>query len=184
MYYSNTNLFFLLTWACSCIAFQYFGWKIFRSCLNFRGQSWKCAYFGAKLAFITRIFLKNYPWYMKVHFQFYVFAIWSIPASILPIIAWKAPANSWSPSELAMFLILIPSVLGRSVNFKIPKRFLFRLPVFPDNSIFLITIACDSLTLIFFSIIPAIMDTANYFASWQGFQRWRAKGFAEETERR
>ena len=30
---------------------------------------------------------------------------------------------------------------------------------------FLITIACDSLTLIFFNIIPAIKHTATYFAA-------------------
>ena len=55
--------FFLLTWVCCCITFQYFGWKIFTSCSNLWGHPWRCAYFGAKLAFIAGIFLKKYPWY-------------------------------------------------------------------------------------------------------------------------
>ena len=106
---SNKNLFpFLLTWICSCTTFQYFGWKIFTSCKNFRGQPWRCAYFGAKLVFMAGIFLKKYPWYMKIYFQFYFFAIWSITASILPIIPWKGPASSWSLSELAMFFNIDP----------------------------------------------------------------------------
>ena len=76
---------------------------------------------------------------MKIHFQFHFFAIWSIPASILPIIAWKAPASSWSPSELAMFFNIDPSVLGRSVNFKMSKGFQCRWPVFPDY----VSVSCD-----------------------------------------
>ena len=76
---------FLLIWACSCIAFQCFGWKIFTSCPNFRGHSWRCAYFCAKLAFIAGIFLKKYPWYMKIHFQYHVFAIWNL----IPFRSWK-----------------------------------------------------------------------------------------------
>ena len=111
LYCSNINL-FLLTWVCSCIAFQYFGWKIFTSCLNFRGHPWRCTYFGAKLAFIAGIFLKKYPWCMKIHFQFHFFAIWSISGSVLSIIAWKAFANSWSPSEPAIFLKTDPRCFG------------------------------------------------------------------------
>ena len=38
-----------------------------------------------------------------------------------------------SPSELAMFLLV------RSANFKIPKRFLCRLPVFPNY----LSVSCD-----------------------------------------
>ena len=41
---------------------------------------------------------------VMIHFQFDSFAIWSISASISSIIAWKAPASSWFPSELVMFL--------------------------------------------------------------------------------
>ena len=67
---------------------------------------------------------------MKIHFQFHFFAIWSISASILSIIAWNAPTSSCSPSGLAMFLRKIPGVLGRLVNFKIPKRFLCEDPCF------------------------------------------------------
>ena len=91
---------FLLIWACSCIAFQCFGWKIFTSCPDVRGHSWRCAYFCVKLAFIAGIFLKKYLWYMKIHFQYHVFAIWSVSASFSSIIAWKAPTSSWSLSDL------------------------------------------------------------------------------------
>ena len=38
-----------------------------------------------------------------------------------------------------MFLLLIPGLLGRSVNFKIPKRFLCRRPVFPNY----LSFSCD-----------------------------------------
>ena len=85
--------------------------------------------FRAKLAFTARISLKKYGWYVKIHFQFHFFAIWSISASILSIIAWKAPASIWFSSELAMFL----DVLGRSVNVKVPNRFLCRRTVFSDD---------------------------------------------------
>ena len=71
-------------------------------------QPWRCTYFGAKLAFINGIFLKKYPRCMKIHFQFYFFAIWSISASILSIIAWEALASGWSPSELVMFFKIDP----------------------------------------------------------------------------
>ena len=60
LYCSNTNLYVLLTWVCSCIMFQYFGWNIFIFCPNFRNQPWRCRYFHAKLEFIAGIFLKKY----------------------------------------------------------------------------------------------------------------------------
>ena len=41
--------------------------------------------------------------------------------------------------SLPCFLILIPDVLGRSVNFTIPKRFLCRRPVFSDY----LSVSCD-----------------------------------------
>ena len=53
----------------------------------------------------------------------------------------------------------------------------------------LITIACDSLTLIFFNIIPAINHTATYFAALFDFKggerkalpkRWNKDSFMEE----
>ena len=49
---------------------------------------------------------------MKIHFQFHFFAIWSTPASILPITAWTAPASSWFPSELAMIFHIDPRCFG------------------------------------------------------------------------
>ena len=70
----------------------------------FRDQPRGCTDFGAKLAFIAGIFLKKYPWCMKIHFQFYFFAIWRISTSVLSIIEWKALASDWFPSELVMFL--------------------------------------------------------------------------------
>ena len=116
----------------SCMAFQYFVGTSLYLATNFRDQPRRCTYFVAKLTFIAGIFLKKYPWCMKIHFQFDFIPIWSIWASILSIIAWKTLASGWSPSELAVFLKLILGVLGRLVNFKIPKRFLCRWLKFPD----------------------------------------------------
>ena len=115
-------LWFFHSFIHSCIAIQYFGWKIFTSYPNFRGRPWRWAYFGAKLAFIAGIFLKKYPWYMKIHFQFHFFAIWSILASILPIIAWKAPASSWSALQLAIFFDMDPRCFGPFGKFQDTKR--------------------------------------------------------------
>ena len=58
---------------------------------------------------------------MEIHFQFYFFEIWSILVSILPIIAWKAPASSWSPSELAMFFNVDPRCFGPFGKFQDTK---------------------------------------------------------------
>ena len=53
----------------------------------------------------------------------------------------------------------------------------------------LITIACNSLTLIFFNIIPAINYTATYFGAFINFKggerkvllkRWNEDSFTEE----
>ena len=76
---------------------------------------------------------------MKIHFQFIFFAIWSIWASILPLIAWKPPARSWSPSEFVMSFNIDPSFLGCSVKLKIIKRFLCRRPCFQTIFPFLVT---------------------------------------------
>ena len=57
---------------------------------------------------------------MKINFQFHVFAIWSISASILYKIAWKAPASIWSPSELAMFPKIDPQCFGPYSKFHDP----------------------------------------------------------------
>ena len=98
-----------MTWVCSCMTFQYFGQKLTHEVIHFyilpklERSVLKLRVFGAKLAFIAGIFLKNYSWCMKIHFQFHFFAIWSISGSILSIIEWKAPASNWPPSELAMF---------------------------------------------------------------------------------
>ena len=46
---------------------------------DFRYQLWRCVYFGAKLTFIAGIFLRKYPWCMKIHFQLHIFAIWNKP---------------------------------------------------------------------------------------------------------
>ena len=51
---------------------------------------------------------EKYAWCLTIHFQFHFFTIWSISASILSIITWKAPATRWLPSELAMFLKFDP----------------------------------------------------------------------------
>ena len=81
---------------------------------NLRNQPWRCIRFGAKLAFMAGIFLKKYPWYKKICFQFHFFAIWSISASILSTTAWKALASGWSPSELAIFIKIDTRCFGAS----------------------------------------------------------------------
>ena len=58
-----------------------------------------------------------------------LFAIWSI----------SAPSVADSLRSLPSILNLIPGILGRSVNLKIPKRFLCRRPVFPDY----LSVSCD-----------------------------------------
>ena len=55
------------------------------------------------VAFIVAIFLKKFYWWMKIHFQFHFFAIYSISGYAFSIVAWKVPSSSWSPSDLAMF---------------------------------------------------------------------------------
>ena len=66
-------------------------------------------------------------------------------------------------------------LLFRSMSFEVDCR---SVKVFRVAQVFLekvslpmslITIACDSLTLIFFNIIPAINHTATYFAALYGF---------------
>ena len=121
LYCSNKNLFFV-SWVCFCIVFKYFVWNILTFCLNFRDQPWRCTYVGAKVAFVAGIFLKKYRWCMKIHFQFHIFAIWSISASILSITAWKAPASSWSPSELVMFFNVNPRCFGLFGKFQDTKE--------------------------------------------------------------
>ena len=68
------------------------------------------------------IFLKKYPWCMNIYFQFYFLAIQGISTSILSITAWKAPASSWSPSELAMFFNIDPRCFGSSSKFQDTKE--------------------------------------------------------------
>ena len=59
---------------------------------------------------------------MKIYFQFRFLAIWSISASILSIIAWKAPKSTLSPSELAMFLKIDPRCFGPFDKFQDAKE--------------------------------------------------------------
>ena len=65
---SNTNL-FLLTWVCSYIAVQNLVGTFLKFCPNFRDQPWMCTYFGAKLAVIAQIFLKQYLHVWKLIFN-------------------------------------------------------------------------------------------------------------------
>ena len=76
---------------------------------------------------------------MKIDFQFHFFVICSVSVSIFSIMVRKALASSYLLQSLPCFLILIPGVLDPSVNFRIPKRFLCRRPVFPDD----ISVSCD-----------------------------------------
>ena len=126
---------FLLTWVCFCIAFQYFGWKIFTSCKNIREleaslesacilvQNWHLwleSFWKSILG--TRKIISN-----STSLQFEVYQPLFNPYSHEKLLQLADPLQS-----LPYFLILIPGVWGRSVNFKIPKRFLCRRSVFPD----------------------------------------------------
>ena len=55
-------------------------------------------------------------------FSIHFFTIWSISAFILSMIAWKALAIGWSPSEPAIFLKIDPGCLGPFVKFQNTKE--------------------------------------------------------------
>ena len=122
----------MLIWVCSCITFQYVGWNIFIFCPNFRDQLWRCTYFDAKLEFIAGTFLRKYPWCMKINFRFYFFAIWSISASILSIIAWKAPISRKTDKMDSW-------CFGQFGKFQDTKEISRRRPVFSDY----LSVSCD-----------------------------------------
>ena len=93
---------------------------------------------------------------------------------IFPGGLWCAKISVISPRSScleACWLMVIAEVLNFfvlnsllwSIQFEnICQSFLER-PILPT---FLITIACDSLTLIFFNVTPAIKETATYFPAW------------------
>ena len=93
-----------------------------------------CTLFGRKLAIISGIFLKKLSSMYKDSF--------SIPLTsfqfevnqplFYPKLQEKLLQAADFLQSLPCFLKLIPSVLVRSVNFKIPKGFLRRRPMFPD----------------------------------------------------
>ena len=118
----------MLTWVCSYTTIRYFGWNIFIFSPKVRDQPWRCTYFGAKLAYMAEIFLKKYAWCMKIHFRLHFFTIWSTSAYILYIITWKAPAISWSPSELAIFLKIYPRCFGQFSGSQDIKKIFCRRP--------------------------------------------------------
>ena len=111
--------------------------------LNLRDQHWRCTYFGAELTFVT-LYVKllltvffmytnygvvlsncNYKLSAKVSLllenQFPVPSLCKLNHTSICFIqiSTNIPANSWFPSEKAMFFKVIPSVLFRSVNFNI-----------------------------------------------------------------
>ena len=49
------------------------------------------------------------------------------------------PSSHEESSESSVWSVCIPSVFGRSINFKIPKRFLCRRLLFPDY----LSVSCD-----------------------------------------
>ena len=124
LYFWSINLKVLLTWVCSCIKFQYFGWNYFIFYIFSRLQRpaskvyilWCKTGINSWNLFEKVYFLHEDSFLHFIHF----FAMWSISAFILSVIAWKAPASSWSRSKLVIYLKMIPGVSGRSVNFKIP----------------------------------------------------------------
>ena len=134
--YSLTNLYVLfkhkslgfinLSWVCSCITFQYFSWNVFIFCSNFKDQPWMSSSFGAKLASISGIFLEKVSSVYKDSFPIpllsNLYISKSISASILSKIAWKAPASSWSYSQLAIFLKIDPRCFGKVGKFQDAKE--------------------------------------------------------------
>ena len=113
LYCSNTNFKVLLTWVCSCMMFQYFSWNIFIFSPNLRDQpySWNLSekvYLMYEDSFPVPLFCSLK--YIRLYF---------IHNSVKSSCKWLIPFQS-----LPYFLKLIPGVLGRLVNFKIPKRFL------------------------------------------------------------
>ena len=63
-----------------------------------------------------------------IHF----FAMWSISAFMLSVIAWKAPASSWSPSKLVMLFKNYPRCFGPFGKFQNTVEISSRRPLFSD----------------------------------------------------
>ena len=101
--------------------FQYFHHKTTRQVLhlyilpgniwNVREKRWKCAYFGAVLAFVARILFQSISneYYLfsmlpfTFHSQFLFFEVWTIPVLFLSIATSKVPWSGWYPLEKALF---------------------------------------------------------------------------------
>ena len=81
-----------------------------------------CTYSGAKLAFYSWNLSQKDPWFMKIHIQFNLIAVWSISPSILLIIAWRAPESGWSATELPVFLKIDPHTFGTCSKFQDNKE--------------------------------------------------------------
>ena len=121
----------MLPWICSYMTFQYFGWNIFifcpkrpRSALKMDVLCW------CKISIYSWILSEKYPWCMKIHFQFHFFAVWSISAFILSLIAWKALASVSSLSEPTIFFKMDPRCLGLCGKFQeISTKEIFMLTV-------------------------------------------------------
>ena len=136
--------------------FQYFHHKSTRQVLhlyispghiwNVREKRWKCAYFGALLAFVARIFFQSISneYYLfsmlsfTFHSQFLFFEVWTIPVLFLSIATSKVPLSGWYPLEQALFFKNDPWWFGPFPN-TITQRFLWKQFVFPDC----LSISCD-----------------------------------------
>ena len=100
--------------------FQYFHHKTTRQVLhlyilpghiwNVREKRWKCAYFGAVLAFVARILFQSISneYYLfsmlpfTFHSQFLFFEVWTIPVLFLSTATSKVPWSGWYPLEKAL----------------------------------------------------------------------------------
>ena len=138
LYCSNINI-FLLTWVCS-------SWNNLQFFPNFR--TLKVHVLWCETGIYCWNGSEKVLWCMKINFQFHFFAIASISASISSIIAWEAPASSWSPSELSMFWF--PVLFCRSVIFNIPKRYQVYVdgPCFQTIFLFLVIMVLFNIEMI------------------------------------
>ena len=137
LYYCATIVLHCLsTWVFSCIMFRYSGWSIFIFWQNFKKAALKVQAFWCKAGIYSWNPSKNVSsCCRKIHFQFQFLAISYIRIKYISLYFIHNSIESSCKYVISFkvfcFLKLIPGVFGRSVNLKIPKRFLCRRPVFP-----------------------------------------------------
>ena len=99
-----------------------FGWNIFKVLPKLQRPALKVHVLWCKTCSCCSNLSKTLPWCVKINFQFHFFAVYSIAASILSLIIWKAPPISWPSSELAMFFNIDPWCFGPFGKFQDTKE--------------------------------------------------------------